>query len=286
MQLVKTKNVKNIVETLEASISDFMNSEKYLKYLRVMSKFHGYSMNNIFLILMQCPEASLVAGYKKWQTLGRHVKQGEKAISILCPCVERHKRKVKDKDKKPVLDENGNEVEEEIIFPHFRIGNVFDVSQTEGKELDLLEPTLLTDSVEDYDSFVQKLISISPVPVSFEEVEGGAKGYFSPSAEKIVIQKDMPQTQTLKTLIHESVHARLHSTKAMEGIKKDRMTMEIEAESVAFCVMTACGLDTSEYSFPYIAGWSSGRDMKELKASLETIRVTADAIIKELQKES
>lgn len=184
------------------------------------------------------------------------------------------------------MDENGNEVEEEIIFPHFRIGNVFDVSQTEGKELDLLEPTLLTDSVEDYDSFVQKLISISPVPVSFEEVEGGAKGYFSPSAEKIVIQKDMPQTQTLKTLIHESVHARLHSTKAMEGIKKDRMTMEIEAESVAFCVMTACGLDTSEYSFPYIAGWSSGRDMKELKASLETIRVTADEIIKELQKES
>jgi len=103
MQLVKTKNVKSIVETLEASISDFMNSEKYLKYLRVMSKFHGYSMNNIFLILMQCPEASLVAGYKKWQTLGRHVKQGEKAISILCPCVERHKQKVKDKDKKPVL---------------------------------------------------------------------------------------------------------------------------------------------------------------------------------------
>lgn len=286
MQLVKTKNVKSIVETLEASISDFMNSEKYLKYLRFMSKFHGYSMNNIFLILKQCPEASLVAGYKKWQTLGRHVKQGEKAISILCPCFERHKQKVKDKDKKPVLDENGNEVEEEIIFPHFRIGNVFDISQTEGKELDLLEPTLLTDSVEDYDSFVQKLISISPVPVSFEEVEGGAKGYFSPSAEKIVIQKDMPQTQTLKTLIHESVHARLHSTKAMEGIKKDRMTKEIEAESVAFCVMTACGLDTSEYSFPYIAGWSSGRDMKELKASLETIRVTADEIIKELQKES
>lgn len=281
MQLVEKKDVKTIVSELEEGMTDLMNSERYMEFLKTMANFHGYSINNTILIALQNPKASLVAGYKKWQSMGRQVKKGEKAITILCPCP--YKKKLTDKDNKPVLDENGNP--KEVSMAYFRPGKVFDISQTTGEELELLIPKALTDSVEGYEELVQKLILIAPVPVSFEAVDGGAKGYFSSSENSIVVKKDMANLQTLKTLIHETAHSILHSKEAMENEKKDRETKEVEAESVAYCVMTFLGLDTSEYSFPYIAGWSSGRDLKELKSSLDTIRLTAGYIIDELQKE-
>lgn len=281
---LKNKNMKEIVQSLEDGLTDLFQSNRYAEFLKTMTNFHDYSLYNTILIMMQCPEASLVAGYKKWQTMGRQVKRGEKAITILCPCPHKVKKKVLDKDGNPVLDENGKETEKEFSIPYFRPGSVFDVSQTDGEPIETLNPKVLTDTVDGYDVLIQKLISISPVPVTFEEIEGSAKGYFSPSLKEIVVKKDMPNLQTLKTLVHESAHARLHNLEAMEEHAKDRETKEVEAESVAYCVLTAFGFDTSEYSFPYIAGWSSGRDMKELKSSMDLIRITAGQIIDELQK--
>lgn len=280
MRLVEKRDVKTIVSELEEGITDLMNSDRYMNFLKTMTNFHGYSLNNTILIALQNPEASLVAGYKKWQSMGRQVKQGEKAITILCPCP--YKKKLTDKENKPVLDENGNP--KEISMAYFRPGKVFDISQTTGEELELLMPKALTDSVDGYEDLVQKLIFIAPVPVTFEDVDGGAKGYFSSSKNRIVVKKDMANLQALKTLIHETAHSLLHNKEAMENKKKDRETKEVEAESVAYCVMTSLGLDTSEYSFPYIAGWSSGRELKELKSSLDTIRLTAGYIIDELQE--
>lgn len=281
---LKSKDVKEIIKTLEEGLTDLFQSNRYADFLKTMTNFHGYSLHNTILIALQNPEASLVAGYKKWQSMGRHVKRNEKAITILCPCPHKVKKKVLDKNGNAVLDENGKETEKEFSIPYFRPGSVFDISQTDGEPVETLNPKELTDSVDDYEAFIQKLLAISPVPVYFEEITDGAKGYFSPSAKKIVVQKDMPNLQTLKTLVHESAHARLHNLEAMEEHVKDRETKEVEAESVAYCVLTAFGFDTSEYSFPYIAGWSSGRDMKELKASMDLIRVTAGQIIDELQK--
>lgn len=281
---LKNKNMKEIVQSLEDGLTDLFQSNRYAEFLKTMTNFHDYSLYNTILIMMQCPQASLVAGYKKWQTMGRQVKRGEKAITILCPCPHKVKKKVLDKDGNPVLDENGKETEKEFSIPYFRPGSVFDVSQTDGEPIETLNPKVLTDTVDGYDVLIQKLISISPVPVTFEEIEGSAKGYFSPSLKEIVVKKDMPNLQTLKTLVHESAHARLHNLEAMEEHAKDRETKEVEAESVAYCVLTAFGFDTSEYSFPYIAGWSSGRDMKELKSSMDLIRITAGQIIDELQK--
>lgn len=281
---LKSKDMKNIIQSLEDGLTDLFQSNRYADFLKTMTNFHEYSLYNTILIMMQCPQASLVAGYKKWQTMGRQVKRGEKAITILCPCPHKVKKKVLDKDGNPVLDENGKETEKEFSIPYFRPGSVFDVSQTDGEPIETLNPKVLTDTVDGYDVLIQKLISISPVPVTFEEIEGSAKGYFSPSLKEIVVKKDMPNLQTLKTLVHESAHARLHNLEAMEEHAKDRETKEVEAESVAYCVLTAFGFDTSEYSFPYIAGWSSGRDMKELKSSMDLIRITAGQIIDELQK--
>lgn len=281
---LKSKDMKDIIQSLEDGLTDLFQSNRYADFLKTMTNFHEYSLYNTILIMMQCPQASLVAGYKKWQTMGRQVKRGEKAITILCPCPHKVKKKVLDKDGNSVLDENGKETEKEFSIPYFRPGSVFDVSQTDGEPIETLNPKVLTDTVDGYDVLIQKLISISPVPVTFEEIEGSAKGYFSPSLKEIVVKKDMPNLQTLKTLVHESAHARLHNLEAMEEHAKDRETKEVEAESVAYCVLTAFGFDTSEYSFPYIAGWSSGRDMKELKSSMDLIRITAGQIIDELQK--
>ena len=259
---LKSKDMKDIIQSLEDGLTDLFQSNRYADFLKTMMNFHEYSLYNTILIMMQCPQASLVAGYKKWQTMGRQVKRGEKAITILCPCPHKVKKKVLDKDGNPVLDENGKETEKEFSIPYFRPGSVSDVSQTDGEPIETLNPKVLTDTVDGYDVLIQKLISISPVPVTFEEIGGSAKGYFSPSLKEIVVKKDMPNLQTLKTLVHESAHARLHNLEAMEEHAKDRETKEVEAESVAYCVLTAFGFDTSEYSFPYIAGWSSGRDIE------------------------
>lgn len=276
--------IKEIMKSLEDGIANLMNSEQYMKFLKTMSIFHGYSLNNTILIMLQRPEASLVAGYKKWQSIGRQVKKGEKSITILCPCSTKRMEKLLDENGKPVLDENGKEKKIEVPIPYFRPGNVFDVSQTVGKPVEMLSPKELTNSVDGYENFIQSLISISPVKVVFDNIESEAKGIYYPNEEKIVVQTGMSNLQTLKTLVHESAHARLHNNQAMDKTKKNREKEEVEAESVAYCVLSAFGFDTSEYSFPYIAGWSSGKDMKELKNSLETIRITSGQFINEIQK--
>ena len=277
-------DIKEIMKSLEDGIANLMNSEQYMKFLKTMSIFHGYSLNNTILIMLQRPDASLVAGYKKWQSIGRQVKKGEKSITILCPCYTKRMEKLLDENGKPVLDEKGKEKKVEVPIPYFRPGNVFDVSQTVGKPVETLSPKELMNSVDGYENFLQSLISISPVKVVFDNIESGAKGIYYPNEEKIVVQTGMSNLQTLKTLVHESAHARLHNNQAMEKTKKNRETEEVEAESVAYCVLSAFGFDTSDYSFPYIAGWSSGKDMKELKESLETIRITSGQFIDEIQK--
>lgn len=277
-------DIKEIMKSLEDGITNLMNSEQYMKFLKTMSIFHEYSLNNTILIMLQRPDASLVAGYKKWQSIGRQVQKGEKSITILCPCSTKRMEKLLDEKGNPVLDENGKEKKVEVPIPYFRPGNVFDVSQTVGKPVETLSPKELMNSVDGYENFLQSLISISPVKVMFDNIESGVKGIYYPNEEKIVVQTGMSNLQTLKTLVHESAHARLHNNQAMDKTKKNREKEEVEAESVAYCVLSAFGFDTSEYSFPYIAGWSSGRDMKELKNSLETIRITSGQFIDEIQK--
>ena len=255
-----------------------------------MSKFHRYSFNNTLLIAMQRPDATLVTGYRNWQTMGRQVKKGEKGITILAPAPIKRKREqeILDQNNKPLLDGNGKPKTEEVevVIPRFKPTTVFDISQTDGEPIETLAPEELTEAVADYELFMKAITEISPVPIRFDEIEGEAKGYYHSVDKEIVIQKGMSDSQTIKTAIHETGHARLHDKDLMaeQGIEKDRLTKEVEAESVAYCVCSAFGVDTSEYSFPYIAGWSSGRDMKELKTSMDTIRKTAGEMIDELSE--
>ena len=294
---VKTEKqkVQEITEKLEQGIKELFESEKYKNYLNTMSKFHNYSFNNTVLIAMQKPDATLVAGFKAWKrNFQRHVKKGEKGIRILAPApykLKEEQEKLDPETKEIMLDAEGKPIMEEveITIPAFRAVSVFDVAQTEGKELPELEVKELSDSVEDYENFMQALTEVSPVPIEFEEIEGGAKGYFSQGAHRIAVQEGMSQSQTLKTAIHEVAHVKLHDRELNKGIDdvehKGRSRKEVEAESVAYTVCQHFGIDTSDYSFGYIAGWSSGREMTELKASLDTIRRTASEIITGIEHE-
>ena len=294
---VKTEKqkVQEITEKLEQGIKELFESERYKNYLNTMSKFHNYSFNNTVLIAMQNPDATLVAGFKAWKrNFQRHVKKGEKGIRILAPApykLKEEQEKLDPETKEIMLDAEGKPIMEEveITIPAFRAVSVFDVAQTEGKELPELDVKELSDSVEDYENFMLALTEVSPVPIEFEEIEGGAKGYFSQSTHRIAIQEGMSQSQTLKTTIHEVAHAKLHDRELNKGIDdvehKDRNTKEVEAESVAYTVCQHFGIDTSDYSFGYIAGWSSGREMTELKSSLDTIRRTASEIITGIEHE-
>ena len=285
---VQGKDMDSIMKSLESGVEDFFTSEKYGAYLKTMTKFHRYSFNNTLLIAMQRPDATLVTGYRNWQSMGRQVKKGEKGITILAPAPKKQKKSqaVYDQENNPILDEQGNQKYEEIevVIPRFKATTVFDISQTEGEPIQTIGPEELTDAVKDFDMFMQAITDISPVPIRFDEIEGSAKGYYDSANKEIVIRKGMSESQTIKTAIHESGHARLHDRDKMkaEGIRKDRETKEVEAESVAYCVCSAFEVETSDYSFPYIAGWSSGRDMKELRASMDTIRQTSGQMIEEL----
>lgn len=237
---------------------------------------------------MQRPDATWVTGYRNWQSMGRQVKKGEKGITIIAPAPIKRKKEqaVLDQDQKPVIGPDGKPKTEEVevTLPCFKAITVFDIEQTTGEPIQTLAPEILTAAVEDYDLFLEAIQEISPVPIRFDMIEGSANGYYHNLDKEIVIKKDMSQSQTLKTAIHETAHARLHDREIMEnqGIEKDRLTKEVEAESVAYCVCSAFELDTSEYSFPYIAGWSSGKEMKELKNSMDVIRKTAGEMIDEL----
>ena len=283
------QKVQEITEKLEQGIKELFESEKYKTYLNTMSKFHNYSFNNTMLIAMQKPDATLVAGFKAWQkNFDRHVKKGEKGIRILAPApykIKEEQEKLDPVTGEIMLDRNGMPVTEEVELkiPAFRVVPVFDVSQTDGKELPDIGGNELSGSVEDYEDFMQALTEVSPVPITYEDIEGEAKGYFHTTDHRIAIQEGMSQSQTVKTAIHEVAHAKLHDRDRNQDIDavldKDRNTKEVEAESVAYTVCQHFGIDTSDYSFGYIAGWSSDRDMKELKSSLDTIRKTASELI-------
>ena len=283
------QKVQEITEKLEQGIKELFESEKYKTYLNTMSKFHNYSFNNTMLIAMKKPDATLVAGFKAWQkNFDRHVKKGEKGIRILAPApykIKEEQEKLDPVTGEIMLDKNGMPITEEveIKIPAFRVVPVFDVSQTDGKEMPDIGVNELSGSVEDYEDFMQALTEVSPVPITYEDIEGEAKGYFHTTDHRIAIQEGMSQSQTVKTAIHEVAHAKLHDRERNQDIDKvldkDRNTKEVEAESVAYTVCQHFGIDTSDYSFGYIAGWSSDRDMKELKSSLDTIRKTASELI-------
>ena len=284
------ERMKEITDRLEAGIQALFESEQYKAYLTAMSKFHNYSFNNTLLIAMQKPDASLVAGFGKWRDdFERHVKKGEKGIKILAPSpykVKKQMEKIDPATQKPVIGADGKPVteEREIEIPVFRVVTVFDVSQTEGKEIPDIAVSELTGSVEQYQDFFAALEKASPVPIAFENIEGGAHGYYHLEEKRIAIDEGMSELQTLKTAIHEIAHAKLHAidkdTPATEQADRpDRRTREVQAESVAYAVCQHYGLDTSDYSFGYVAGWSSGRELSELKASLETIRKAANELI-------
>ena len=283
------QQVREITDKLEQGIKELFESERFKEYLRTMSKFYNYSFNNTLLIAMQKPEATYVAGYTSWQrNFDRQVMKGEKGIKILAPApykAQEEREKIDSLTQKPVIGADGKAVTEtvEVLRPAFKVVSVFDVSQTDGKELPDIIVDELKGTVENYEAFFDALKQESPVPVSFEDIPGGAKGFFSPVESRIAIQEGMSEIQTVKTAIHEIAHAKLHAFKPDEKAtpedKKDRHTKEVEAESVAYTVCQRYGIETSDYSFGYIAGWSSGKETKELKSSLDTIRKTAAEMI-------
>ena len=274
--------MKEITDRLEQGILGIYESDRYADYLRTMSKFHDYSLNNTILIAMQ--GGNLVKGYKQWEKeFDRHVKPGEKAIKILAPSpftVKKQVEKIDPDTQKPVFDKEGKPVteEKEIKIPAFRVVSVFDISQTEGKELPALTYEL-TGNVEQYKDFFAALEKTSPFAMGFEELSGGAKGRCNYEEKRIIINEGMDELQNIKTAIHEIAHATLHDTDKDAPERPDRRTREVQAESVAYAVCQHYGLDTSDYSFGYIAGWSSGKELAELKGSLETIRSTAAKLI-------
>ena len=286
------QQLKEITEKLEQGVKELFTSEKYMEYLRVMSQFHNYSFSNTLLIAMQKPEATLVAGYGAWQNkFERNVKKGEKAIKIFAPAprkVEVERDMLDPGTQSPVIDENGEVKKEKVTVqqPYFKITSVFDVSQTDGKPLPELDTVQdLTGSVEGYNIFFEALKRTSKVPMDFQPIEGGSHGFYHQIDKRIAIAEGMSEAQNVKTGIHEIAHSRLHDRDMIDaenGIMVDRRTREVQAESVAYTICQHYGIETSDYSFGYIAGWSEGKEMKELRSSMEVIRREADSMIKEI----
>ena len=291
VSMTEKQKVKEITDRLEEGLKELFEGEKYKSYLNTMSKFHNYSANNIQLIEMQCPGATYVAGYKAWQkNFERHVNKGERGIRILAPSpykIKEEQEKIDPVTNEPVLDRDGMPVMEEveIKIPAFRVVTVFDYSQTDGKELPGLGVSELHGNVERYRDFMEALARVSPVPIRYEGMEGDRKGYFIDLNHPIAIKEGMGEVQTAKTGVHEVAHAKLHGKEVEQetGIAKDRETKEVEAESIAYTVCQHFGIDTSDYSFGYIVGWSSGKEMPELKSSLDTIRRTSSELIKGIE---
>lgn len=292
----QTDRVKEITDQLEAGIEAVFQSDEYIKWLTVMSRFHNYSLNNTILIAMQKPDATFVAGYTAWQKqFHRHVKQGEKGIRILAPTPYKKKVKVEKKDSntgKVVKNPDGTvQIEvKEIQYQRFKVVNVFDISQTEGEKLPTFGTAELIGNVDQFTVFFEALKRTCPVPMEFMEIEGSAKGYYHQTECRIAIQSGMSQIQTVKTAIHEMAHQRLHAIDPnkckSEQLQEElsRGFKEVQAESVAYTICQHYGINTSEYSFAYIAGWSHGKEATELRDSLDVIRRTASEMINEIDK--
>ena len=290
---IEKQRVQELTDKLEQGLQELFNSDSYRNYLSTMSKFHNYSFNNTLLISMQKPDATLVAGYKAWQkNFERHVNKGEKAIRILAPApykIKEERDKIDPVTQELLLDKDGNPQKEEVevTIPAFRAVSVFDVAQTDGKPIPEFGTQELLSDVEGYQDMIKAVEAISPVTIELEEIAGASKGYYDREAKRIAVQENMSESQTLKTMIHEVAHSKLHSKEVEqdEQMKKDRNTKEVEAESVAYTVCQHFGVDTSDYSFGYIAGWSSGRDTKELRSSMDTIRRTASELITRIEEQ-
>ncbi len=285
------EKVAEITDKLESGIKELFSSEKFKSYLNTMSKFHNYSFNNTLLIAMQKPDATLVAGFNAWKNnFGRNVNKGEKGIQIFAPAPYKIKKEEIKRDPDtdlPILDKDGKPIVEEVerVIPNFKVVSVFDVSQTNGKELPTLGVDELSGNVTDYEKFFEALKEVSPVPIKLAEIDGSAKGFFNQEDKTITIKEGMSEAQTVKTAIHEIAHAMLHDKdlkKTDLEKPKDRATEEVEAESIAYTVCQHFGVDTSDYSFSYVASWGSGKDLPELKSSLETIRSTASELITQI----
>lgn len=285
------ERMKVITDRLETGVQELFESSRYMAYLSAMSKMHDYSLNNTLLIAMQ--SGSIVAGYNRWQDeFDRHVKRGEKGIKILAPAPFKVKQQMEKTDpatQQPVIGADGKPVteEQEVTVPAFKVVTVFDISQTEGKDFPMPYISELTGDVQQYQDFFAALERTSPYPISIEPISDGAKGRCFYAKQRIAINEGMSELQTLKTAIHEIAHAKLHAIDREapaeeQAARPDRSTREVQAESVAYTVCQYYGLDTSDYSFGYVADWSSGRELSELKASLETIRATASELITEI----
>lgn len=285
----KADELAHITEKLEQGVKDVFQSDKYKQFLNTMAKFPKYSVNNSILIMMQKPDARLCQSFTGWKQMGRYVKKGEKGISILAPApykIESEQPKL-DEHGKPIYDAKGEPVTEkvELTIRAFKVVKTFDLSQTEGKELPSYGADELVGSVAGYPRLLQALQEISPVPISFEMIDGGAKGYYSLENKSIVIQDGMSEVQTIKTLLHEMAHQKLHDKDNVPEAKDiTRNGKEVEAESVAYVVCQHYGINTSDYSFSYVAGWSEGKEVPELKSSLDKIRQTASEFIYQIDE--
>ena len=276
---VMSNDLDEIMKALEEGVKDFMETDAYKSYLRAVGKFHNYSMNNIMLITMQRPDATLVAGYNTWKkSFNRNVKRGEKGLKIIAPMpvsVEKEEDRV---------DQYGNTYKEKVTVtvPRFRAVTVFDVSQTDGDPLPDISPAELKNEVNNYSAFLKAVEKASDVPINFIGIEGSAKGYFNVANNEISVAKGMSESQTLKTLIHEIAHSVLHN-KDNGGVFIDTKTKEVQAESVAFSVCSHFGIDTSEYTFPYVTAWAGDKDLKTLRNSMDTIKDTASLLIHRIE---
>lgn len=285
----RADELHQITDKLEKGVKDVFQSDKYKQFLNVMAKFPRYSVNNTMLIMMQRPDAQLCQSFTGWKQMGRYVKKGEKGISILAPApykIEREQTKLDEKGR-PVFDADGEPVKEkvEVTIRAFKVVKTFDLSQTDGKELPTIGPSELVGNIEGYPKLLQALQEISPVPVSFELIDGDAKGFYHLEDKKIVVQDGMSEVQTIKTLLHEMAHEKLHDKDNVPEAKDiSRNGKEVEAESVAYVVCQHYGINTSDYSFSYVAGWSEGKETPELKASLDKIRQTASEFIYQIDQ--
>ena len=292
MEQTQADKVQEITDKLEQGIKDLFDSEKYMNYLKVMSKFHNYSFNNSLLIAMQKPDATFVAGYTSWQAnFHRNVNKGEHGIKILAPSPYRINKDVEKIDpdtQQPILGKNGEPLKErvQVTIPAYKLAYVYDISQTSGEELPEISKELSGD-IKEYERFFEAIRKAAPVPIEICSIMTGANGFYHLDEKKIAIREGMSHSQTVKTAIHETAHAKLHDKD--NGVEKDnlpdRRTKEVEAESIAYTVCQHFGIDTSEYSFGYVAGWSSGKSLDELKSSMNTIRTTASKIIRDIEKE-
>ena len=285
----RADELHQITDKLEKGVKDVFQSDKYKQFLNVMAKFPRYSVNNTMLIMMQRPDAQLCQSFTGWKQMGRYVKKGEKGISILAPApykIEREQTKLDEKGR-PVFDADGEPVKEkvEVTIRAFKVVKTFDLSQTDGKELPTIGPSELVGNIEGYPKLLQALQEISPVPVSFELIDGDAKGFYHLEDKKIVVQDGMSEVQTIKTLLHEMAHQKLHDKDNVPEAKDiSRNGKEVEAESVAYVVCQHYGINTSDYSFSYVAGWTEGKETPELKASLDKIRQTASEFIYQIDQ--